>query len=227
MLLHIEGVLSKAEVGEFRQKLAAEGEWVDGRVTVGQQGAQVKRNQQLRPGSALAQELGQRIQQKLAAHPQFFSAALPLRTLSPLFNRYAGGGHYGLHVDGAVMNQLGSMQLLRSDVSTTLFLSEPDEYQGGELEVKDTYGLHEVKLPAGDLVLYPSTSLHQVLPVSEGERVAAFFWTQSMIRDDARRAMLYELDQSIQSLRGRYGEIEEAVALSGHYHNLLRQWAEL
>ncbi|MCV2358967.1 Fe2+-dependent dioxygenase [Paucibacter sp. TC2R-5] len=226
MLLHIQGVLSAAEVSEFRQRLLAEGEWGDGRATVGALGAQVKRNQQLKPGSALAVELGQLIQQRLSAHPQFFSAALPLRMLSPLFNRYAGGEHYGLHVDGAVMSQLGSSQPLRSDVSSTLFLCEPGEYEGGELVVQDSYGSHEVKLPAGDLVLYPSTSLHQVLPVTSGERIAAFFWTQSMVRDDGRRTMLYQLDQSIQSLRARFGEIDEAVSLSGHYHNLLRQWAE-
>ncbi|MBT9494394.1 MAG: Fe2+-dependent dioxygenase [Paucibacter sp.] len=231
MLLHIQGVLSAAEVVEFRRRLLAADEWDDGRQTAGQLGAQVKRNQQLRPGSALAQELGQLIEQRCRAHPQFFSAALPLRVLKPSFNRYAGGGHYGLHVDGAVMtSQMGSAQPLRSDVSSTLFLCEPDDYVGGELVVQDSYGQHEVKLPAGDLVLYPSTSLHQVLPVTAGERIAAFFWTQSMVRDDAKRAMLYELDQSIQSLRARFaamGEIEEVVRLSGHYHNLLRQWAEV
>jgi PKHD-type hydroxylase len=230
MLLHIAGILSADEVLEVRRRLSVDGEWGDGRATTGQLGAQVKRNQQLRPGSALAQELGQLIAQRCRAHPQFFSAALPLRVLSPLFNRYAGGGHYGLHVDGAVMSQFGSEQLLRSDVSSTLFLCEPEDYVGGELVVQDSYGSHEVKLPAGDLLLYPSTSLHQVLPVTSGERVAAFFWTQSMVRDDAKRAMLYELDQTIQSLRARFaelGEIDEAVRLSGIYHNLLRQWADV
>ncbi|MBB4844640.1 PKHD-type hydroxylase [Paucibacter oligotrophus] len=227
MLLHVPGILSPDEVQTFRQRLQDEGEWGDGRATVGSQGAQVKRNRQLRPDSPLSAELGALIQQKLRANPLFFSAALPLRILPPLFNCYAGGEHYGLHVDGAVMSQRGSEQPLRSDVSSTLFLCEPEDYEGGELVVKDTYGEHEVKLPAGDLVLYPSSSLHQVMPVTAGVRVCAFFWSQSMVRDDGRRAMLFELDQTIQRLRASLGETPDTVALAGHYHNLLRQWAEL
>lgn len=226
MMLHIPAVLSAGEVGEFRRELDA-ADWSDGRATVGAQGARVKHNLQLDPALPVAQQLGRRILERLRANPQFFSAALPLRILPPLFNRYEGGGHYGLHVDGAVMSQRDSTQLLRSDLSATLFLCGPDEYDGGGLVVKDTYGEHEARLPAGDLLLYPSTSLHQVLPVTRGARVCAFFWVQSMVREDARRTQLYELDQAIQSLRARLGEAPECVALTGHYHNLLRLWAEV
>ncbi|MET0279900.1 MAG: Fe2+-dependent dioxygenase [Steroidobacteraceae bacterium] len=226
MMLHIPGVLTPAEVSQLRRELDAAA-WSDGRATVGAQGAQVKRNLQLDPGLPVAQALSQRVLARLHQHPQFFSATLPLRILAPLFNRYTGGGEYGLHVDGSVMSQRGTDQRLRSDVSATLFLCEPDDYDGGELVVKDTYGEHEAKLPAGDLLVYPSTSLHQVMPVTRGARVCAFFWVQSMVRDDARRAQLYELDQTIQALRGRLGEAPECVALTGHYHNLLRMWAEV
>jgi len=226
MMLHIPTVLTAAEVRDFRGQLDA-AQWSDGRATVGAQGAQVKNNQQLDPALPVAQSLSRRILERLQGHPQFFSAALPLRILPPLFNRYAGGGQYGLHVDGAVMSQRDTRQPLRSDVSATLFLCDPDEYDGGELVVKDTYGEHEAKLPAGDLLLYPSTSLHQVLPVTRGARVCAFFWVQSMVREDSRRTMLYELDQAIQGLRGRLGEAPECVALTAHYHNLLRLWAEV
>jgi PKHD-type hydroxylase len=213
-------------VGELRRELDS-ASWSDGRATVGAQGARVKNNQQLDPALPVAQALGRRILERLRANPQFFSAALPLRILPPLFNRYAGGGEYGLHVDGSVMSQRDSAQPLRSDLSATLFLCAPEEYEGGELVVRDTYGEHGARLPAGDLLLYPASSLHQVTPVTRGARICAFFWVQSMVRDDARRTMLYELDQTIQSLRGRLGEAPECVALTGHYHNLLRQWAEL
>lgn len=225
MLLHIPAVLSKDDVREMRRGLDA-AEWADGRATVGAQGAQVKRNRQLPVDSPLARQAGEHIRQLLARHPLFLSAALPLRTLSPLFNRYEGGEHYGLHVDGAVMRQAGTEQPLRSDVSSTLFLSEPDEYDGGELVVVDTYGTHEVKLPAGDMVVYASGSLHRVEPVTRGARVSAFFWTQSLVRDDARRTMLFELDQAIQRLRARLGDDADTQALTHHYHNLLRQWAQ-
>jgi PKHD-type hydroxylase len=226
MLIHIPDVLTKQQVAEFRARLA-QAEWVDGRATVGYQGAQVKKNRQLPVDGPDARELGEIILKALYANPLFMAAALPLRIVPPLFNAYAGGEHYGFHVDGSVRMLPGSSLSLRTDVSSTLFLSEPDEYQGGELIVQDTYGSHEVKLPAGDLILYPSTSLHQVAPVTEGERVCSFFWTQSMVRDDWQRTMLYELDCNIQSLRSRVGDSEEIVGLTGHYHNLLRQWAEL
>ena len=225
MLLHIPAVLDAAQVREVRARLEA-ASWEDGRATVGPQGAQVKRNSQLRADDPLALELSVRVREAVLRPPMFFAAALPLRVLPPLFNRYEGGGEYGMHVDGAVMRQLGSDQPLRSDVSSTLFLSEPDEYDGGELIVADTYGEHEVKLPAGDLIVYAASSLHQVLPVTRGTRLASFFWTQSMVRSDAQRALLYELDRNIQSLRATHGDTSEVKALTGHYHNLLRMWAE-
>ncbi len=225
MLLHVPAVLSPEQVRALRERLASAG-WADGRATVGPQGAQVKRNQQLLADDPLAIELGEQVRRAVLQHPLFFAAALPLRVLPPLFNRYEGGGNYGLHVDGAVMRQLGSEQPLRSDVSSTLFLSEPEDYDGGELIVADTYGEHEVKLPAGDLIVYAASSLHRVAPVTRGTRLASFFWTQSMVRSDAQRSMLYELDQNIQSLRAKHGDMPEVTALTGHYHNLLRMWAE-
>jgi PKHD-type hydroxylase len=161
----------------------------------------------------------------LMANPLFFACALPLRILPPFFNSYAGGEHYGPHVDGAIRAQRGG-PALRTDVSCTVFLSEPEEYEGGELTVIDSYGTHEVKLPAGDAIVYPATSIHQVQPVTLGERVASFLWVQSMVRDDWQRAMLYELDTNIQALRAKHGDSPELVGLTGHYHNLLRQWAE-
>lgn len=226
MMLHIPGVLSREQVAAMRRRLDASN-WVDGRSTVGAQGAQVKQNRQLAESSPLAQELGAEVLAALAASPLFFSAALPLRTCPPLFNCYAGGEHYGDHVDGAMRRVAASGQWLRTDVSSTLFLSDPEEYDGGELTVVDAYGEHEVKLPAGDLIVYPSTSIHRVAPVTRGARICSFFWTQSMVRDDMRRCMLLELDQNIQSLRARLGDCTELVSLTGHYHNLLRQWSEV
>lgn len=226
MLIHIPDVLSKTQVAELRARLD-QAEWVDGRATVGYQGAQVKKNRQLPVDGPVARELGDIILKALYANPLFMAAALPLRIVPPLFNAYAGGEHYGFHVDGSIRMIPGTTLSLRTDVSSTLFLSEPEEYDGGELIVQDTYGTHEVKLPAGDLILYPSTSLHQVAPVTAGERVCSFFWTQSMVRDDWQRNLLYELDCNIQSLRQKLGDAEELLGLTGHYHNLLRQWAEV
>jgi len=226
MLIHIPVLLSKQQVAEFRERLH-QTSWVDGKATVGVQGAQVKKNRQLAVDNPVARELGEIIVKALYANPVFMSAALPLRIVPPLFNAYAGGEHYGFHVDGAIRLLPNSQLSLRTDVSSTLFLSEPDEYEGGELIVQDTYGSHEVKLPAGDLILYPSTSLHQVSPVTRGERVCSFFWTQSMVRDDFQRNLLHELDCNIQSLRHQLGDVPEVVGLTGHYHNLLRQWAQV
>lgn len=226
MLIHIPDVLSKQQVAEFRAALT-NADWTDGRATVGVQGAQVKKNRQLPVDSPVARKLGEIILTALYANPLFMSAALPLRIVPPLFNAYTGGEHYGFHVDGAIRLVSGSNLSLRTDVSSTLFLSEPDEYEGGELIVQDTYGSHEVKLPAGDLILYPSTSLHQVAPVTRGERVCSFFWTQSLVKDDWQRTMLHELDCNIQSLRQKVGDTEELVGLTGHYHNLLRQWSQV
>jgi PKHD-type hydroxylase len=225
MMLHIPAVLTREQVADMRAQLDQSG-WVDGRATVGQQGAQVKRNRQLPETAPLARELGQLVLAALAENPLFFAAALPLRIVPPLFNRYGVGEEYGAHVDGAVRQVPGSPLPLRTDVSATLFLSEPDEYDGGELVVMDMYGAHEVKLAAGDLVVYPSSSVHKVEPVTRGERICSFFWVQSMVRDDARRAMLLDLDQTIQRLRTRIGDCDDTVALTSHYHNLLRQWAE-
>ena len=227
MMLHIPGVLTPEQVRDIRARMDGAPEWVDGRESVGPQGAQVKRNRQLREGSPLAMELGQLVSAALMNHPLFFSAVLPLRVLAPYFNAYGGGEHYGLHVDGAVRAQRGGLPPVRADVSTTVFLSDPEDYDGGELVVVDAYGTHEVKLPAGDAIVYPSGSVHQVLPVTRGERVASFLWTQSMVRDDTKRAMLFELDTNIQKLRGAYGESEATVGITGHYHNLLRMWAEM
>ncbi|WEN16554.1 Fe2+-dependent dioxygenase [Rhodanobacter sp. AS-Z3] len=224
MLLHIPDVLTLEQVGRIRAELNA-ADWTDGRETVGMQGARVKRNQQLPDSSPLRLQLGQLILRALASNPLYHAAALPLRTLPPRFNRYEGGGEYGFHVDGAVMALSADMQM-RSDVSCTLFLSEPDEYDGGELIVSDTYGEHEVKLPAGDLIVYPSSSLHRVTPVTRGARVASFFWVQSLIRDDSRRRLLFELDSSIQSLTRTAADAAALLQLTGIYHNLLRQWSE-
>lgn len=225
MLLHIPNVLTPEELRHIRHELDR-AEWTDGRQTVGLQGAQVKRNLQLPETSPTRQALGRMVLDALARHPLYHAAALPLRTLAPRFNRYEGGGHYGFHVDGAVMALPDGGQL-RSDVSCTLFLAEPDEYDGGELIVNDTYGEHEVKLPAGDLVLYPSSSLHEVRPVTRGARLAAFFWIQSLVRDDHRRRTLFDLDVAIQTLTAAPSTDRAALlSLTGVYHNLLRQWSE-
>ncbi|GJI91985.1 MULTISPECIES: Fe2+-dependent dioxygenase [Duganella] len=226
MMLHIPAVLTKPQVQEIRQRLA-QADWIDGRATAGEQSAQVKRNRQLPDMSPLAQELGGFITQALAQHPMFFAAVLPLRILPPYFNSYAGGEHYGMHVDGAVRTRPGTANAMRADVSSTLFLSEPEEYDGGELVVMDAYGTHEVKLAAGDLIVYPASSVHRVEPVTRGERVSSFMWTQSMVREDAKRGMLFELDQNIQKLRARHGDSDITVELTGHYHNLLRMWADV
>jgi PKHD-type hydroxylase len=226
MMLHVPQVLTPAQVDTMLTRLA-DADWVDGRATVGAQGAQVKKNRQLPEDGAAARELGEMVLAALNAHPLFFAAALPAKIVPPLFNRYSGGEHYGMHVDGSVRKLAGSHAMLRTDVSCTLFLTDADSYDGGELVVADAYGTHEVKLAAGDMILYPSTSLHQVLPVTRGERICSFFWVQSMVRDDSRRAMLFDLDRNIVALREKLGDSEEVVGLTGHYHNLLRQWAEV
>lgn len=224
MLLHVPGILQGDELARMRAALEA-ADWADGRETVGVQGARVKRNQQLVESSPLRAELARIVLTALSRSPLYFAAALPLKTLTPRFNRYAGGGEYGFHVDGAVMHA-GDGEHVRSDVSCTLFLNEPGEYDGGELVISDTYGEHEVKLPAGDLILYPSSSLHRVVPVTRGARLASFFWVQSMVRDDARRGMLLEMDGAIERLRCSGADADAVLRLTGVYHNLLRQWAE-
>jgi PKHD-type hydroxylase len=224
MMLHVPAVLSPDEVREIRTQLDS-AEWSDGRATVGAQGAKVKRNLQLPDASPLRDQLGRQVLAALAANPLFHAATLPVRTLPPRFNRYEGGGQYGFHVDGAVM-AVGTDAQMRSDVSCTLFLSQPDEYEGGELVISDTYGEHEVKLPAGDLIAYPSSSLHKVQPVTRGARVASFFWVQSLVRDDGQRRLLFELDASIQALTHGGADAGAVLQLTGVYHNLLRRWAE-
>lgn len=225
MLLHVPGVLSPSQVAQIRRAIDG-AEWIDGRATAGEQGARVKHNRQLAECGALSLRWGEVILKALEAHALFMSAALPLRYVPPLFNRYEGGEQYGLHIDGAIRGVAGSGLKLRTDLSCTLFLSAPDDYDGGELEVVDTFGTHEVKLPAGDLILYPSSSLHRVLPVTRGARVSSFFWVQSLVRDDAQRALLFEFDQRVQRLRAQLGDSEDVVALTGQYHNLVRMWAE-
>jgi PKHD-type hydroxylase len=226
MLLHVPGILDAALLAQVRQALAA-AEWTDGRATVGPQGAQVKRNEQLPDASPVRQRLAALVLEALARSPLFHAAALPCRIFPPRFNRYQGGGEYGFHVDGAVMTVAGADAFqLRSDVSCTLFLAEPEEYDGGELVIHDTYGEHEVKLPAGDLIVYPSNSLHCVTPVTRGARLACFFWVQSLVRDPAQRQLLFDLDSSIQALTQTGADRDALLRLTGTYHNLLRRWAE-
>lgn len=229
MLLHVPDILSHQQVSQFREALDG-ADWTDGKETVGPQGAQVKRNLQLPDKSPLRQQLGDTVLAALAHSSLYHSATLPLRTLPPRFNRYEGGGQYGFHIDGSVMT-LATMAgqppaSLRTDLSCTLFLCEPDEYDGGELIINDTYGEHEVKLPAGDLIVYPSSSLHRVAPVTRGARLASFFWVQSLIRDDAQRQLLFEMDASIQALTRSNANPDAVLQLTGVYHNLLRRWAE-
>ena len=226
MLLHISGLFSTEEVTRIRQALE-QTEWADGKITAGYQSAKAKHNLQLPEGHPLAKEIGTALIERLWQHPQFMSAALPHKVFPPLINCYREGGNFGFHIDNALRQPRGSHERVRTDLSSTLFLSNPQDYDGGELVIQDTYGLQQVKLAAGDLVLYPGTSLHKVNPVTRGARYAAFFWTQSLVRDDGQRAALYELDQTIQRLRARLGDNDEVLQLTGHYHNLLRRWAEL
>ncbi len=225
MLIQIPDVLSKEQVCQCREILDA-ADWVDGRATAGYQGAKVKNNRQLPEGSPAARELGDFVLAALERNSLFISAVLPARVYPPLFNRYEGGETFGDHIDNAVRLMPGGGQKIRTDVSSTLFLSEPDEYDGGELLIEDTYGTHTVKLPAGSMVVYPGTSLHRVTPVTRGVRIGSFFWTQSMIRDDGQRTLLFDLDSAIQRLNRQQADERALVHLTGCYHNLLRMWAE-
>ena len=226
MLLHIEDVLSPAQVALCRQRLAAE-TWVDGKVTAGEQSAQAKRNLQVPEDAPEARELGQIILGALGSNEEFVSAALPLRVFPPLFNRYDAGMDFKAHIDNAIRFAPGMVRI-RTDVSCTLFLSEPDEYDGGELVIQDTYGEQRIKFEAGDLVVYPAASLHRVEPIARGSRWASFFWAQSMVRDEGQRRLLYDLDCAIRDVRGALtDEFEPAVKLAGVYHNLLRRWGEM
>ena len=225
MILAIPDVLTAAQVVEARRQLEA-AEWVDGRVTAGHQGARVKDNQQLPEGSPAAQQVGRTILQALAGNPLFMSAALPLHVLPPYFNRYSGGQTFGTHVDGSIRTMPDGRRI-RTDLSCTLFFANPDEYDGGELIIEDTYGSKSVRLPAGHMILYPSTSLHQVTPATRGPRLCSFFWLQSMIRADSQRVLLFDMDVAIQRLGAENPGHPSLVALTGVYHNLLRQWAEM
>jgi PKHD-type hydroxylase len=225
MLLHVPGVLTPEQVREARAALDR-ATWVDGRVTAGPQSARVKDNSQIPDDHPVAAEVGGVILSALQRNPLFMSAALPLRVFPPLFNRYEGGQNFGNHVDNAIRQVPRTPMRMRTDVSATLFLSDPADYDGGELLVEDTYGVHSVKLPAGDLVLYPSTSLHRVTGVTRGARVASFFWIQSLVRDDGARTLLFDLDSAIQQIGADTPEHPACVQLTGVYHNLLRRWAE-
>jgi PKHD-type hydroxylase len=224
MLLNIPDVLSREQVQACRTKLDA-ADWVDGRVSAGYQGSLVKENMQLPENSAVARELGDIVLAAIECNPLFISATLPSKVYPPMFNRYAGGQHFGNHVDNAVRLLPGTGDKIRTDVSATLFLANPDEYDGGELLIEDTYGVQSIKLPAGHMVIYPSTSLHRVNPVTRGARLAAFFWLQSLVREDAQRSILFDMDTAIQKLNQTSGDAKAILHLTGCYHNLLRMWS--
>jgi PKHD-type hydroxylase len=226
LLLAIPDVLTAEQVAHARELLATV-EWVDGRVTAGHQSSRTKDNVQIPENHPVARQLGELILTALGQNPLFISAALPSRVFPPLFNRYSGGQSFGTHVDNAIRQVTSTGNRIRTDLSATLFFAHPDEYDGGELVVEDTYGTHSVKLPAGHMVLYPSTSLHHVRPVTRGARVSSFFWIQSMIREDSQRTLLFDLDMAIQRLNRDMADHPSAVQFTGIYHNLLRQWAEL
>jgi len=226
MLIAIPDVLDPAGVARVRALIDA-GDWVDGNVTSGPQAALAKRNEQLVEDQPAAREAGGLILDALGRSPLFVAAALPLKVFPPLFNRYAGGQDFGLHVDNAIRMKRGSDFRIRSDLSATVFLEDPHAYDGGELVIEDQFGPQVVKLPAGHMVLYPASSLHRVTPVTRGVRVASFFWLQSMVRDDGARRILFELDRGVQMVAAGQGQGEPAtVTLTGVYHNLLRRWAD-
>ncbi|HUQ52740.1 MAG TPA: Fe2+-dependent dioxygenase [Gammaproteobacteria bacterium] len=227
MMVQIPAVLTAAQVAEVR-RLVDSADWVDGNATSGAQAALTKRNRQLPEDSPPGKRAGEIVLDALGRNSLFMAAALPAKVWPPLFNRYGGGEQFGVHVDNAVRLKRGGVERLRSDLSATLFLSDPETYEGGELTVEDTYGAHSVKLAAGDLILYPASSLHHVTPITAGERLASFFWVQSMIRDDAQRRVLFDLDVAVQRLAVELGQAHASVvALTGTYHNLLRMWAEV
>lgn len=225
MMISVDDLLTPEQVRQFRQVLSR-ADWTDGRATAGHQAVQVKRNLQLAPGSADAVTLGEAVLAALGRNATFVAAALPLKVMPPGFNRYEDGGAYGEHIDSAVLSVGNGAHRVRSDISATLFLSDPEEYDGGELVIQDSYGEHRVKHRAGTLVLYPASSLHGVTPVTRGARLASFFWVQSLVRQDAQRRLLWDLDLSIQRLRQTGADETALNRLTGLYHNLLRQWSE-
>ena len=225
MIVHVEGVLTPDQVARCRDRLSA-APWVDGRVTAGEQSARAKRNRQVPEDHEIARELGDLILGSLGRNPPFVSAALPLRVFPPLFNRYEAGDAFDTHVDNAI--RFAANVRFRTDISCTLFLTDPDDYDGGELIVEDAYGEHAIKLPAGDMILYPASSLHRVAAITRGQRTSAFFWAQSMVKSDEQRTLLYNLDNTIQALSVKVGQGDpQVVALAGTYNNLLRMWAEV
>lgn len=226
MLLQIPDVLTAEQAAQCRQKVER-AEWIDGRVTAGHQSARAKDNLQLPENHPLAEEMGELILAALERNPLFISAALPLKVFPPLFNRYEGGHSFGNHVDNSIRQVTGTPHRIRTDLSATLFLTNPEDYDGGELVVEDTFGVHSVKLPAGHLILYPATSLHNVRPVTRGARISSFFWIQSMVRDDGERTLLFDMDMAIQRIVESAPDHPSAIQLTGVYHNLLRRWAEL
>jgi len=226
MLLQIPDILDAEQVAHARRMLD-QANWVDGRVTAGHQSSKTKDNLQIREDDPVARQLGDQILAALQRSPLFISAALPYRVFPPLFNCYRGGQSFGNHVDNAIRHVPGTGIRLRTDLSATLFLAEPDEYDGGELLIEDTYGVHSVKLPAGHMVVYPASSLHNVQAVTRGARIASFFWIQSMVRDDGERTLLFDLDTAIQRLTVDVPDHPAAIQLTAVYHNLLRRWAGL
>lgn len=227
MLIRIPNVLSQDEVGRARE-LLEKAAWVDGKVTAGEQAAKAKMNLQIPEDSPAARQVGEIILRSLGRNPTFNSAALPFRVLPPMFNRYDTGMKFDAHVDGSIRAVPGAGIRMRADVSSTLFLTAPEDYDGGELVIEDTYGTHKVKLPAGDMVVYPSSSLHSVTEVTRGSRWSSFFWIQSMVKDDGKRTILFDLDKAIMEIRQSLPDDNRAVvALASHYHNLLRRWGEL
>lgn len=227
MLLHVPNVLSKEQVQSIRQAMNQDQQWGSGKNSAGTQAQHIKNNLQIKTDSELYQKLSQFILQQIKNSLLIQSFALPKEILPPLFNCYQDTGHYGNHVDNAIHYFNEKNITVRTDVSMTIFLSEPDEYEGGELIIEDTYGEHEVKLDAGDAIVYPATSLHRVEPVTSGSRIAACTWVQSMVKDDWQRSMLFNLDMTIMQLRHNLGDSKEILQLTNHYHNLLRQWADL
>jgi PKHD-type hydroxylase len=225
MLNTVPKLLNAEQVSQFRQALQSAA-WTDGKATAGYSARRAKNNQQLAADDPLGDRLGEVLLDALARNPQFMTAALPLKVFPPRFNRYEDSGHYGDHIDNAVLSVPGSSHRVRSDLSATLFLTEPAEYEGGELVIEDTYGSHAIKLAAGDLVLYPGTSLHRVTPVTRGVRLAGFFWIQSLVRDDSQRNLLWQLDQEIQQVATGLPDSPIAPRLTGIYHNLLRLWSD-
>lgn len=225
MLIEIDRLFSALELDDLRRQLLAQ-PWIDGKATAGVQSAQAKRNRQLDEDNPVARQLGELILRRLSDNPLFMSAALPKRIYPPLFNRYGAGEGFGFHVDNAIRGIKGVRERVRTDLSATLFLAEPDSYDGGELMIRDTFGERSVKLPAGHLVLYPGSSLHRVEPVTRGERLAAFFWIESLVREDSQRSLLLDMDVAIQRLTAQSADQGSLLELTGVYHNLLRRWSD-